>query len=358
MALVPLSDHIFFLAQLQNMAYLAAYFGTLLWRSKAGIVTREMLAIDKRPFLIIGAAEAVAQLLFMVGAAHIPGPLLPVVNQTYLVWSLLFAHLILGTRYSRVQLLGAGLVVAGVIAAAVSPAAVVAHSAAAAVELRYVAVCVACFAFPAIANCVKERVFSSAARDLGQPLDIFVVNSFGSLAQSLFVVALLPVTLALKGISPAALPATLAHSAQAFLGRLPGADPLTPWLAAGYVVMNLVFNVAILTLLRSVGSVTTTLVGSSLVPLTICAFTLPLPYLEPAVLGPNFLLGATLLMAGLCTYNLNSWRALLGLQRPGAAAQAAAGAGAGGAQPALQPAVATMSMGGSGPGVAANSKED
>lgn len=27
------------------------------------------------------------------------------------------------------------------------------------VELRYVAICVVCFAFPAIANCIKERVF-------------------------------------------------------------------------------------------------------------------------------------------------------------------------------------------------------
>lgn len=40
-----------------------------------------------------------------------------------------------------------------------------------------------CFLFPAIANCIKERVFRRAAEQLGGPLDIFVVNSFGSLAQ-------------------------------------------------------------------------------------------------------------------------------------------------------------------------------
>ncbi len=57
-----------------------------------------MLSVDKRPLMVVGACEAVAQLLFMVGAAHLPGPLLPLVNQTYLVWSLVFASLILGAR--------------------------------------------------------------------------------------------------------------------------------------------------------------------------------------------------------------------------------------------------------------------
>ncbi|KXZ44069.1 hypothetical protein GPECTOR_74g683 [Gonium pectorale] len=344
MALVPLRDHIFFLAQLQNLGYLAVYFTALAVRFRAGRVTRPMLSIDKRPLAVVGACEAVAQLLFMAGAAHIPGPLLPVVNQTYLVWSLLFASLILGTRYSRAQLAGAALVVAGVSAAAIPPAALaqwlpqtagsaaaaaaaaVSNAAAAAeVELRYVAVCVSCFAFPAIANCIKERVFSSAAATLGRPLDIFVVNSFGSLFQAVFVLLLLPATTAIKGLALSDLPSHMAASLRAFLGEAGATAGVaggwmqysTPLLALSYVVTNLAFNISILSLLRSVGSVTTTLVGSSLVPLTIAAFTLPLPYLEPAMLGPNFLLGAALLMAGLATYNWESWRWLLrGLRNP------------------------------------------
>jgi hypothetical protein len=34
MALVPLQDHVFFLAQLQNVAYLGVYFTTLAWRKQ------------------------------------------------------------------------------------------------------------------------------------------------------------------------------------------------------------------------------------------------------------------------------------------------------------------------------------
>ncbi|GIL81938.1 hypothetical protein Vretifemale_10695 [Volvox reticuliferus] len=118
----------------------------------------------------------------------------------------------------------------------------------------------------------------------------------------------LPLPTALKSAYSGA-SSTGAGGGAAAQGWLPYAVPL---LALSYVVMNLVFNISILTLLRSVGSVTTTLVASSLVPLTIAAFTLPLPYLEPAVLGPNFVVGASLLMMGLIMYNGDSWRALLG----------------------------------------------
>ncbi len=44
-------------------------------------MTNAMLAIDKRPLLLIGACDASAQILFMIGASHLPGVLLPVVNQ-------------------------------------------------------------------------------------------------------------------------------------------------------------------------------------------------------------------------------------------------------------------------------------
>ena len=57
----------------------ANHFDLLHYR--AGLVTNAMLAIDKRPLLLIGACDASAQILFMIGASHLPGVLLPVVNQ-------------------------------------------------------------------------------------------------------------------------------------------------------------------------------------------------------------------------------------------------------------------------------------
>ena len=53
-----------------------------------------------------------------------------------------------------------------------------------------------------------------------------------------------------------------------------------------------VFNVSILALLRALGSVRTSMVGSCLVPLSIVAFTLPLPYLVRVRSRPVGLVGA------------------------------------------------------------------
>ena len=57
-----------------------------------------MLSIGKLPLLLIGACEAASQLLFMVSAGHLPGVMLPVINQTYLIWNLMFATLLLKAR--------------------------------------------------------------------------------------------------------------------------------------------------------------------------------------------------------------------------------------------------------------------
>ena len=48
--------------------------------------------------VLIGACDASAQLLFMMGASQLPGVLLPVVNQSFLIFNLIFASIILHTR--------------------------------------------------------------------------------------------------------------------------------------------------------------------------------------------------------------------------------------------------------------------
>ena len=52
----------------------------------------------------------------------------------------------------------------------------------------------------------KERVFEDAQAKLGRPLDIFIVNSYGSAAQSVVVLAMLPLLASLRGISLRQLP--------------------------------------------------------------------------------------------------------------------------------------------------------
>ena len=69
------------------------------------------------------------------------------------------------------------------------------------VSPRYAAIFVGSLFFPALATIFKEKLFSASKKRLnGQSLDLFVVNSFGSAAQALFVFLLLPVMSSLKGI--------------------------------------------------------------------------------------------------------------------------------------------------------------
>jgi drug/metabolite transporter (DMT)-like permease len=89
-------------------------------------------------------------------------------------------------RFHLSQLVGAALVVSGVVfsvlplnpsAAALNPSIVPD------IELKYVCLVVACFSLPALASTLKDKIFRQEQARLGRPLDIFVVNSFGSIFQ-------------------------------------------------------------------------------------------------------------------------------------------------------------------------------
>ena len=78
--------------------------------------------------------------------------------------------------------------------------------------------------------------------------------------------------------------------------------PLLPVL---YVVVNLLFNISALNLISKAGNMVFSLVMSGIVPVTMWAFTLPIPvvmaYLgAPPVLGINFPAGSAI---GLIAYN-------------------------------------------------------
>ena len=71
----------------------------------------------------------------------------------------------------------------------------------------YIGIFVSSMLFPALASIIKEKIFADAKETLGgKPLDIFVVNSFGSGAQAVGVLLLLPVLTSLRGLSLSELP--------------------------------------------------------------------------------------------------------------------------------------------------------
>lgn len=66
---------------------------------RAGLVTADMLAIPKARFIYIGFFEALSMLTALVAASNLPGVILPILNQSLIVWQFLFSALILGQRW-------------------------------------------------------------------------------------------------------------------------------------------------------------------------------------------------------------------------------------------------------------------
>ncbi|ESQ54881.1 hypothetical protein EUTSA_v10025263mg [Eutrema salsugineum] len=306
LALVPMKQYPFFLAQLNTFGYVLIYFSILYTRCRLGIVTGEMMSIPKWRFAIIGFLEALGVATGMAAAAMLPGPVIPILNQTYLVWQLLFATLILGRRFLLSQIAGCLLVSVGVVVAVSSGSG--ADHTLSGIGLLWPAVMVASAAFQAGASIIKEFVFNDAAKRLkGKSLDIFVVNSFGSGFQALFVFLLLPFLSNLKGIPFASLLSYLKDGAGCFFNtgaKISGCDgaPILPLL---YIATNLAFNISLLHLVKISSAIVSSLTMMLAVPLSVYIMSKPLPYLPGGTsLSSNFVMGCIVLVLGLLLYNI------------------------------------------------------
>uniref|UniRef100_A0A0D9VQT3 EamA domain-containing protein n=1 Tax=Leersia perrieri TaxID=77586 RepID=A0A0D9VQT3_9ORYZ len=306
LALVPMKNYPFFLAQVTTFGYVIVYFSILFIRYRAGIVTKEMLALPKSRFMLIGILEALGVASGMAAAAMLPGPSIPVLSQSFLVWQLILSVLILGRKYRANQIFGCLLVTAGVILAVTSGAN--GGLFLSDVNLFWPSVLMASSACHAGASIIKEFVFIDGAKRLeGKRPDIFVVNSFGSGFQALFVFLLLPFLSNLKGITLAELPAYVNRGAACFLnigGNLKDCHgaPLLPVL---FIAMNMAFNISILNLVKMSTALVASLTATLAVPLSIYVLSLPLPYIPGGTsLSTSFLVGAAILVLGLLLYNL------------------------------------------------------
>lgn len=81
MALVPLKDYPFFLAQGLTFGYVIVYASFLFFRFRSGIVTKQMLDLPKKPFVAVGALEALGLATGMAAAAKLPGAAIPILTQ-------------------------------------------------------------------------------------------------------------------------------------------------------------------------------------------------------------------------------------------------------------------------------------
>lgn len=305
LALVPLKQYPFFLAQLATIGYVVVYFSILYGRYRAGIVTDEMLSMPKTPFMAVGLLEALGAASGMAAGAVLSGAWIPILSQTFLVWQLVLSFLFLGKRYHANQVLGCTLVSLGVVIT-------VASGSGSALSLQNVGVfwillMIASFFLQAADTVLKEKIFFDSAIMLkGGSVDLFVVNSFGSAFQAIFICLLLPFLSKLWGIPFSDLPTYIKEGGACFLniGKLTSGCEGAPILPLLFVMVNMGFNISMLHLIKISSAVMSCLASTFSVPLSIYAFTLPLPFIgAPSQLPAGFMLGAAVLVAGLLIYS-------------------------------------------------------
>ncbi|KAL1082373.1 hypothetical protein V6Z11_D09G129500, partial [Gossypium hirsutum] len=305
LALVPLKNYPFFLAQLATFWYVLVYFSVLYLRYHAGIVTDEMLSMPKAPFLAVGLLEALGAATGMAAGAILSGASIPILSQTFLVWQILLSIIFLGRRYRINQLLGCFLVAVGVIISVASGSSS-GHSLKEA-GMFWSLLMIVSFLFQAADTVLKEVIFLDAAQRLkGGSIDLFVVNSYGSAFQALFICLLLPFLSKLWGIPFSQLPNYLKDGAACFLnigGTLSSRCDGAPLLPLLFVIVNMGFNISLLHLLKISSAVVSSLASTFSVPISVYVFTLPLPYLGVASSLPTgFVAGAIILVTGLLIY--------------------------------------------------------
>ncbi|CAE6097550.1 unnamed protein product [Arabidopsis arenosa] len=305
LALVPLKEYPFFLAQLSTFGYVAVYYTILYFRYRAGTVTDAMLSVPKSPFLIVGILEALAAAAGMAAAANLSGPSTTVLSQTFLVWQIFFSIIFLGRRYSVNQILGCTLVALGVIVSVASGSGA-AHSLKEAGVL-WILLMVLSFLLQGAGTVLKEVIFIDSQKRLkGASLDLFIVNSYGSAFQAICIALLLPFLSKLWGIPFNQLGTYLKDGAVCFLnhGTITKGCDGAPFLPLLFVIMNIGYNIALLRLLKISSAVVSCLASTVSVPIAVFLFTMPLPYLGVASSLPKGFMGGTIILVlGMILYS-------------------------------------------------------
>ncbi|KAG8388940.1 hypothetical protein BUALT_Bualt02G0177500 [Buddleja alternifolia] len=303
LALVPLKHYPFFLAQLATFGYVIVYFSILYLRYQSGKVTDEMLSMPKSPLIAVGLLEALGAASGMAAGAILSGAAIPILSQSFLVWQLVLSYIFLGRRYSFNQLFGCFLVALGVIITVASGSGTGSLMEA---GIFWSILMIISFLLQAADTVLKETIFLDAAQRLkGGTVDLFVVNSYGSAYQAVFICLLLPFLSNLWGIPFRQLPSYLKDGAACFLnvGTMSNKCNGAPLLPLLFVVVNMGFNVSLLHLLKISSAVVSCLASTLTVPISVFLFTLPLPYLGVASsLPPGFVVGAIILAVGVLIY--------------------------------------------------------
>jgi len=300
--LVPLREHTQILA-LATAAFQLLTYSTLCWcQTRQGQITQDMhrfVAENRGCVAAIGLFEGIFFPLVMLGAAQLPGAMVQVLNQALVPATVAFSTILLRRRYNAGQLLGVGLVMAGVFAGSgsVQLAGGLSSMAANGCFSASAAICIGAYCCLAMAVTLKEVAivrWNAQAVNVKaqQPLNTSLLCARAALAQFTLQLTLWIATASSAVHGRGRL---LLEGMKALLGFY---EPLAPGLLLLYWFCNILFTFVALRIVRQASAAAVVLANVIALPLSALVFCFKLPLLPPQRFHWHVTLGLVLVVMG------------------------------------------------------------
>jgi len=325
----PMGKYSFFLGVWNGFAYVLLYGTILFIRIGLKIVPKEHLTYTwglTRPkdvivtgglwerlpiikfFVFMGLMDGLGNILGLIAAPHLSGTMLSLLSQTIVIFSICCSLLFLNARYTYWQVFCAMVVLTGGIIALVPQ---LKHG----LDLDFMyAVVQGSSTLPgAISFTLKELVFQQRKKE-AKDLDLFIVNSHGSLFQLLFQPLFIPLCVLLGVTDGAPIGKYLIDGLNCFIGNTPdGLKPHTcDYSLISYLIyigVNLTYNILLLLLVKQASSLLSFMALKASLPIAVVLFLLPWPIIGPSTPNPFEIVSLFVIIGALVFYRVSTiWK--------------------------------------------------
>jgi len=257
-------------------------------------------------FIIIGCMEGLGTVLGFITAPHIDGVVISLLSQTIVPFSIICSLVFLNSRYTYWQLFSAMLVLCGGIISLVPQLRKGLNA-----ELIYSIITAVSTLPGAIAFTLKELLFAERKKE---GLDIFIVNTHGSLFQLLFQPIFIPLCVILKATNGVPLYQYVVDGLTCFTGVTPEGQGLKPdacnysyIIYFIYVSVNLSFNILLLLLVKKTSSLLSFMTLKVILPIAVILFLFDWPIIGPSTISFSEVISLVVISIGLVCYRWTSY---------------------------------------------------
>lgn len=111
---IPMYNYPNTLNLLTTTAFVFFTFLYIIPMARAGKIPKDQLEMSRKPFAVMGTLDAIAAIMQVFSATYLPGPLLILLQQAAIPISMVISKYMLNATYNRYQYVGAAIVASGI----------------------------------------------------------------------------------------------------------------------------------------------------------------------------------------------------------------------------------------------------